>query len=677
MNCKNFYLKTLLPIVAMMIMLQTGKAFTPKFGATTVPLKTDVSTQVKALRSGSEWKISVTARNNGKEKAIFKLRLTAEPHIKNATFLIPGINYNGNMDVPNLPTSWQKDGEPWVFSYDRGSIPSCTISENDERVFALYASTDDTLSYVSSCAVEKLQDSSFRHVMYWPVTEAPLTYSGKLKFTDRYDTYLTLFPGEEITVKANACTGKPQWRGYGFAEVFPYAWKNLSHEVPAQHSVAETRALDKAFQDWSRRQDDEGYWYGGIVDDEVFIAGYYGTGKSHDGYTVEDYYKNPSLNRWATDEINQSKHLRKGEYVRGPGRSIGFGAQSFQMARLSIRYGLENNSPEDLDFGIKVLKSWISVRGQPSGFFCEYKKKDKPAINASHVGWAISEFSRVAMLLGEQGTEFKDAATRLVKPVLAGVRQDGNIGSVWNWNTGKVMSYNGDGGGYVLMGLVKYWEMTHDDSLIPVIDKAFEYYYRTDINSFRCFGGAMDCASIDREGIHPFMTAAITLYKKTGKEKYLEYARKAGWYFLSWLYIQNPIYDPSCDFAVFNWKPAGATIVGTEHSALDEYACVLLPEFFALSKIDRKPIWKEVAALIWRNGTQGFADANRPVWHNLERPLGSKNEAIFPSRWSKYKPVESARGSINDHLTAWAGTYRLASLYELSEEDILWLDQQR
>jgi hypothetical protein len=104
---------------------------------------------------------------------------------------------------------------------------------------------------------------------------------------------------------------------------------------------------------------------------------------------------------------------------------------------------------------------------------------------------------------------------------------------------------------------------------------------------------------------------------------------------------------------------------------------VLLPEFFALSKIDRKPIWKEVAALIWRNGTQGFADANRPVWHNLERPLGSKNEAIFPSRWSKYKPVESARGSINDHLTAWAGTYRLASLYELSEEDILWLDQQR
>ena len=173
------------------------------------------------------------------------------------------------------------------------------------------------------------------------------------------------------------------------------------------------------------------------------------------------------------------------------------------------------------------------------------------------------------------------------------------------------------------------------------------------------------------------MTAAMILYKKTNQKKYLDYARKAGWYFLSWLYIHNPVYEPSSDLSVFNWKPAGATIVGTEHSALDEYAGVLLPEFFALAKIDHEPIWKDVAALIWRNGTQGFADVSRSVWHNLERPLGSKNEAIFPSRWSKYKPVESARGSINDHLTAWGGTYRLAALYELSEEDILWLDQQR
>lgn len=60
--------------------------------------------------------------------------------------------------------------------------------------------------------------------------------------------------------------------------------------------------------------------------------------------------------------------------------------------------------------------------------------------------------------------------------------------------------------------------------------------------------------------------------------------------------------------------------------------------------------------------------------HGLERPVGSKNEAIFPARWSKYHLADKARGSINDHLTAWGGTYRLASLLELSEEDLQWLD---
>ena len=39
-------------------------------------------------------------------------------------------------------------------------------------------------------------DGSFRHLIYWPVIEAPLSYTGKMVLTERYDTYLTLAPGE-------------------------------------------------------------------------------------------------------------------------------------------------------------------------------------------------------------------------------------------------------------------------------------------------------------------------------------------------------------------------------------------------------------------------------------------------------------------------------------------------
>ena len=650
------------------------------FTASTLPQMDCLKPTVEAMREGNEWDIKVAVTNTADTAVTFKLILSAEPHIRDAKFIFPGINYNGNNfgdSVMNLPQGWERDGHPWIFSYDRGSIPSCTISENDSRVFALFASDKDTASYVSSCSMEKLSDGSFRHMIYWPVTEAPVVYDDKLKFSERYDTYLTLAPGETFSVSAIACTGKPLYPEYGFANVFPVAFRRINHDVPLCRSVAEVLRLDKAFQDWGRRQDENGYWYSTILDDQMFRAGYYGTGKSDDGYTVADYEKNPSLNRWHTSEMADSKKLKEGEYVYGYGRELGFAGQSFQTARLSIIYGLENGSQEDLDFGLKEMRSWIQKRRFQNGIFKSNRNRGHNNRDASNLGWAISELTRVSQALRAHGMDASDleaAATQLVEVILPGVREDGALGSVWNGDTGEVVTYNGDGGGFMLMGLVRYWLATCDERLKPVIDNAFKYYYESDINHFRCFGGAMDCASIDKEGIHPYFTSAKLMYEATNDSSYLDYARKAAWYFVSWLYIQNPVYDADDDLTVFGIKPAGANIVGVEHPAVDEYGAILLGEFLWLSRVDNEPMWREVAELIWRNGTQAFADENHLVWNGLERPLGSKNEALFPSQWSKYRTKEYKRGSINNHLTAWQGVYRTASIYDMTPEDREWLE---
>lgn len=649
------------------------------FSVKTLPEMDCLQTSCEAVRTGNEWDINVNVVNTADTAVTFKLVLAAEPHIKDAKFMFPGINYNGNNfgdSKMNLPQGWEHEGEPWIFSYDRGSIPSCTISENEDRVFALFASDKDTLSYVSACSMEKLEDGSFRHLIYWPVTEAPLVYDDKLKFSERYDTYLTLAPGESFSVSANACTGKPLYPEYGFATVFPVAFRRVSHEVPLCRTFDEMMYLDKAFQDWSRRQDEHGYWYGCILDDQKFRAGYYGTGKSDEGYTVEDYEKHPELNRWHTDEVEQSKHLKPGEYIKGPGRELGFAGQSFQSARLSIIYGLQNNSPEDVDFGLKVLRSWIEKRRYPTGVFKSYKDRGHSNRDASNLGWAICELTRVSQLLEEHGmdaSDLKAAADQLVAVILPGVREDGALGSVWNGDTGEVVTYNGDGGGFMLMGLVRYWLANGGDQLKSVIDNAFRYYYESDINHFRCFGGAMDCASIDKEGIHPFFTSAKLMYEATGDAGYLDYARKAAWYFVSWLYIQNPVYDADDDLTVLGIKPAGANIVGVEHPAVDEYGAILLGEFLWLARVDNEPMWRDVAELIWRNGTQAIADENHRVWNGLERPIGSKGEALFISQWSKYHTKKFKRGSINNHLTAWQGVYRVASVYDMTPEDLEWL----
>ena len=660
----------------------TACADSVSFKVGTLPAAEGLDTEVSAERNGNEWAIDLCVKNNSATPQTFKLYLAAEPHFRAESYMFPGTNYNGNHfgDNVNVPQGWERDGEPWVFAYDRGSIPSCTISESKDKVFALFVSDCTPDSYQSSCSMELLEDGSFRHLIYWPVTEAPLIYSDKLKFSERYDSYLTLAPGEEFRTSAIACTGKPRWPNFGFAEVFPVAWRHINHEVPSQRTFEEVMRLDKAFQDWGRRQDENGYWYDVRLDDQTFRAGYIAKNKglSPDGYTIEDYTKHPELNRWYNDDLEQSKRLKKGEYVKGKGGEIGFGCQVFQAARLSIEYGYRNNVPEDIDYGLKVFRSWLEKRTYPSGILKGNRVSRSNKRNASNMGWSISELSRVVMLLeahGEDASEFKAAAKRIVDVVRAGVREDGALGSIWYGITGEVMNYNGDSGGFVLMGLVRYWLMSGDDSLLPIIERAFEYYYTQDINHFRCFGGAMDCASIDKEGIQPFFTSAKLMYEATGDDKYLEYARKAAWYFASWIYIQNPIYDADDDLTVYNWRPAGANIVGVEHPALDEYGSLLIGEYIWLSKIDNEPLWREIAALMWRNSTQGFADEEHRIWHNMERPLGSKNEAIFPCRWSKYRAGESKRGSINDHLTGWAGIYRTASVFDMSPEDVEWLKE--
>ena len=666
----------------------------PTFAVTTLPAIDGVTTDCVAERDGDEWTIAVRVKNTTSEAVTVKVALTAEAPFVADHYLFPGINYNGNgygegldlpqvygstnMDIP-FPQGWEYKGEPWVFSYDRGSIPSCTISESAERFFALFASDKDASSYVSSCSMERNEDGSFRHIIYWPVTEAPLCYSDKKKFSERIDNYLTLAPGEEFSATAYALQGKPKWRNYAFAEVFKAAWRKINHDVPSQWSVDEVLALDKKYQDWSRCQDENGYWFEGIIDDMKFRAGYYGTGLSEEGHPVSYYENYPERNHWWKDYIAESKRLKKGEYVKGYGRESGFAGQSFQAARLAIEYGFRNNVPEDVEWGEKLLQSWIKSRRYENGLFKSNRNRGHDNRDASNLGWAIFELSRVAILLeehGRDGSEYEAAAKLIVEVVLNGVREDGAVGSVWNGNTGEVVTYNGDGAGFMLMGLARYHALTGDERILPVIERALSHYYSQDIDHFRCFGGAMDCSSIDKEGIQPYFTVAKYMYEYTGDAKYLDYARKAAWYFASWLYIHNPIYEADDDIVVYNIKPAGGNIVGVEHPALDEYGALLISEYFWLARIDNEPLWREVAELIWRNGTQGFAYEGRTVWCGLERPVGGKGEAIFPSEWSKYASVGNKRGSINNHLTAWGGIYRTASIYELSDEDLQWLKER-
>ena len=131
------------------------------FAARTVPETTGLTAAVTVRREGDVWHLTTTARNGTATNVTCKLVLAAEPGFAATRYLIPGVNYNGNdfmqaiagdqhnpdraaaWKAPDIQTGWEKGGEPWTFAYDRSGIPSCTISENAETVFALFASVED------------------------------------------------------------------------------------------------------------------------------------------------------------------------------------------------------------------------------------------------------------------------------------------------------------------------------------------------------------------------------------------------------------------------------------------------------------------------------------------------------------------------------------------------------
>ena len=654
-----------------------AKAADVSFRAYTLPACDQLKVTCEPVRTGDTWRIVTKVANAGRLPTTFKLVLAAEPGIKADRYLVPGFNYNGNEYGKDMPQGWTKDGQPWIFSGDRSSIPACTVSENADEAFGLYASDADAASITSACSLEKKKDGTFRHLIYWPVTEAPYAYTDKLKLNPRIDHYLTLKPGESFATQAFACRGKPRWKNFGFEVVFRDAWKNLKHGCPPVRSVREVMRLDNAFQRWSRRQDAEGYWFHGFLEDQsVYIGNHWTVPGVDTNLTIEALTADPSLNRWRLDDLEQSKRLKPGEYLNHPGQDIGFSAQSFQMARLSMEYGFRNGDEDYVDFGLKVMRSWLRVRQRPSGMFTHPAHPDWTKTNASANGWALGELARIAMLLeskGRDAAEFRQAADTLAATLLKGQRKDGNLGSRWVVESGKCIGYGGDCGGYVLMGLARYWQLTRSETVEKAIHSAFMYYFVHDIKKFQCTGGAMDCVSVDREGIHPFVTAAVVMFEGTKDRWYVSLAERAGWYWLSWLYLQNPVYGPETDFCQYGFRPCGSTIVGVQHPALDDYGCVLIADFIKLSDFTKDPLWRGVARLMWCNATQGFADERHLVWHGMERPLGAKNEAYFQTYWSKYRSEGHKRGHFNDLCTAWGGTYRLASLYDLSERDFNWL----
>lgn len=598
------------------------------------------------------YSVTRSIRNTSGDTVRFKDEIRVLDAFRAHRYLVPCVNYNGNEfgDV-KTPKGLTYNGEPWVFSYERTGVPSCTLTENESTGLALFSAADTPQSLVSSCSLEKKADGRFEHVIVRPVTEAPVTYESKGVFGPRYDTYIELAPGETFTAKSYVCICPPRWRHFAAASLVEKALVLLDPQLEP--------CLD---------------------DDQVFELGiryvhsllYLYKGK----WLVNEHYTNRMAHDCAAMMISREEMAErmKYEYWTDLGTycqtfEIGWAGQNFLNARMLAVKALRNADQDLLDKAIGIYDAFVQTQ-HPSGLlYTSYNHnfdENAPARrkpDVCNMGWAAAEAVRMFRLLADHGI-YKDAYLEFAR----------RIGDFfidhWSdeWGFGK--SYYIDGrpdqkagtiGSFLIPALVELYEQTKENRYLDAAVKAEDFYFTRDLDRFECTAGAIDCYCIDKETSWPLVNGALKLYGITGDSIHLERAEKAAYYFTSWMFFFDGIYGPETDCSVYGYHTTGGTSVSTEHMGIDTWGEQIVPDLLELSSLTGNASWERIARLMWANSLQGITTRKGQLIHGQQRPVGSQSEAVCQARFTKYRPVIEA-GYFTDILAPWPSAFRMWSV---------------
>lgn len=597
-----------------------------------------------------------------------------------AKYTMPCICYDGNAwGDGNSPKGLCYEGKPWVFAYDRMGIPSCTVTENASVGVALFASDVDAQSLRTSASMIQRDDGAFEQQIWYPVTEAPVTYGKKNAMSGRYDEFLTLADGEAFTVIYYVFACRPKWENFACAnlldrmqEVFPY--RKAPRFTPERVWELGVSYLKRLLVPWHGKP----MFIAGIDTKLSHLqAGHMGAKMSPD--EMRALMKDPEYNTFGFNRVIFE---------------IGWAGQGFLSVRLMMKDAIAHHDDETLQMLIGIQERWAEKQQENGMILPHFERYDdydpakiaKAALcqgyapETCNLGWGASEMAKIYALLRDNGIEkpeFLRFSTRICDFFCAHYSPETGFGKLWSME-GEALETTGSVGGFIINGLLDTWRVTRREEYLATAAKALDFYFERDVNHFVCTAGAIDCVAVDKETSFPFVISSLDLFEITKEEKYLVYAQKAAYYFFSWAFQYDALYPDTSDFAKYGYSTQGGTAISAEHHAIDPWGALLVPEFIRLGKYTGDEKWITRARMMWNQSLLGIASYEGEKFHGLARPLGSQNEGFFQARWTKYRPDCEERGHFNDWLVSWVSAYRLTALDRLTgacgEKDWSMLD---
>ncbi len=572
-----------------------------------------------------------TWKNTASRPRSIQTVLAVSPCFAVTQYVIPCVSINGNVLGAGLePKGLTHNGTPWIFSYDRCAIPACTLTENDTHACALFSAADTAASLTSSCSIEQDENGVYTQLLYHPVIEAPLTYSSRDKYTDGYASFLTLAENETFETVSYLVLSAPRYPHYGICDVLDHALTlfgdNRDLKTPDENLLWDNSiTFAKSLISTARGTDKKGFIIGFLPDAEA---------ETKFSYRGDDCFE------------------------------LAWCGQNILFSRMLIEDCKKRGHKDSLALALEILdtrvENTVSSVGLPAAQLHDFRDLDHASADTCNMGYGIYELLRTYETLSAMGITkpaYLDASRRFCDFMCAHFNEDYGFGKQWRLS-GECIDKGGSIGGFVLLALIQCYRLTKEARYLETAERAMRYYMTRDLDRFVCTAGALDTCCVDKETAFPFIAAGVMLYEVTENPAYLLDAQKAAYYFTSWMFHYNPYYDENSEINTYHVTVKGLTAVSAQHHHLDMYAGIVVPYLRRLADLSGDENWRVRADMMWRAVTQYIGDGTLVI-HDVLRPVGSQNEALFQCRWGF---GDGKRGQLNDWLVAWPCAFRLSVL---------------
>ena len=499
--------------------------------------------------------LTLAVTHTGSEPVVASVVVTASVPAADPWWLMPGLFYGENRPVdcfrvfPRFEAGASRPDEMvsdhWEFRADRAATPATFVWGDDGGVVLI---ADET-SGVGTTGLSLAYDEGVATVgVRFPFAESPVTYYGSADPRPAQAAAYTWQPGERQVLTVGVAELSADRHDY--AALLREDWALRVPTAPVTPWVDVATAADVAAEGLHRWHYDPDP---GVLLETV---GFDREVSGRDGLTVDRQAMHVgwvSGIPWAYALLRHGLRVDNASYVAAAERVVDLVC--------------DNLAPCGTFWG-----TWYREHGWTQSW-----TPIERGLHARTLGEATHFLGRALALHPRPGWARAHRAN--LDAVVARQREDGNLGSVHHAETGEVLSWAGASGLMFVAALAESGDLGD----LAAAERAGAYYARFVLEE--CVYGApedVDLAPTSEDGYCALM-AYLALWRRTGEDRWLDLARRAADWMLTFRYTYNVDFPPRTPLAAYGFATRGSDQASASNQHVHAYGLVCTAEMRELS----------------------------------------------------------------------------------------------